>query len=111
MIVTTNLTFESRTEVLGSERLTRATLDRVTHRCKIIETNGESYRLHDAKTRGRRTRPGPAVDGDAQADRQVLTQVLPFSTGARSLFRPAFTTDGSAACSYVGSRCLQAMDR
>ena len=54
MIVTTNLPFESWTEVLGSERLTGATLDRLTHRCHIIETRGESYRLHDAKTRTRR---------------------------------------------------------
>ena len=53
MIVTTNLPFESWTEVLGSERLTGATLDRLTHRCRIIETKGESYRLHDAKKRNR----------------------------------------------------------
>ncbi len=45
LIVTTNLPFESWTEVLGSERLTGATLDRLTHRCRIIETKGESYRL------------------------------------------------------------------
>ena len=32
MIVTTNLPFENWTEVLGSERLTGATLDRLTHR-------------------------------------------------------------------------------
>jgi DNA replication protein DnaC len=51
MIVTTNLPFESWTEVLGSERLTGATLDRLTHRCRIIETKGESYRLRDAKAR------------------------------------------------------------
>jgi hypothetical protein len=56
MIVTTNLPFESWTEVLGSERLTGATLDRLTHRCRIIETKGESYRLHDAKTRRRSPR-------------------------------------------------------
>ena len=55
LIVTTNLPFESWTEVLGSERLTGATLDRLTHRCRIIETKGESYRLHDAKARARRT--------------------------------------------------------
>jgi DNA replication protein DnaC len=54
LIVTTNLPFESWTEVLGSERLTGATLDRLTHRCRIIETKGESYRLHDAKARTNR---------------------------------------------------------
>jgi hypothetical protein len=55
LIVTSNLPFESWTEVLGSERLTGATLDRLTHRCKIIETRGESYRLQDAKARTART--------------------------------------------------------
>jgi len=43
LIVTTNLPFENWTEVLGSERLTGATLDRLTHRCHILETRGESY--------------------------------------------------------------------
>ena len=51
LIVTTNLPFESWTEVFGSERLTGATLDRLTHRCQIIETKGESYRLRDARAR------------------------------------------------------------
>jgi DNA replication protein DnaC len=54
LMVTTNLPFESWTEVLGSERLTGATLDRLTHRCQIIETKGESYRLQDAKARVRK---------------------------------------------------------
>jgi len=57
LIVTSNLPFESWTEVLGSERLTGATLDRLTHRCRIIETKGESYRLLDAKARGRTVKP------------------------------------------------------
>lgn len=56
LIVTSNLPFESWTEVLGSERLTGATLDRLTHRCHILETRGESYRLKDAKRR-RKTKP------------------------------------------------------
>ncbi len=53
MVVTTNLPFENWTEVLGSERLTGAALDRLTHRCHILETKGESYRLQDAKRRRR----------------------------------------------------------
>jgi DNA replication protein DnaC len=55
LIVTTNLPFENWTEVLDNERLTGATLDRLTHRCHIVETGGESYRLKDAR-RGRRPR-------------------------------------------------------
>ena len=53
LIVTTNLPFENWTEVLGSERLTGAALDRLTHRCHILETMGESYRLQDAKRQRR----------------------------------------------------------
>jgi DNA replication protein DnaC len=51
LIVTTNLPFENWTEVLGSERLVGATLDRLTHRCHILEATGESYRLQDARRR------------------------------------------------------------
>jgi DNA replication protein DnaC len=54
LIVTTNLPFEHWTEVLGSERLTGAALDRLTHRCHILEAKGESYRLRDARRRQRR---------------------------------------------------------
>jgi len=60
LMVTTNLPFDHWTEVLGSERLTGATLDRLTHRCQIIETKGESYRLKDAKARIRK--PGAPVE-------------------------------------------------
>ncbi len=55
VIVTTNLPFENWTEVLGNERLTGAALDRLTHRCHIIETKGESYRLREAKRRRTRS--------------------------------------------------------
>jgi hypothetical protein len=68
VIVTTNLPFEEWTEVLGSERLTGATLDRLTHRCTIVETGRESYRLREARKR-RRTpateNPSPAIDDGA----------------------------------------------
>lgn len=43
LVVTTNLPFESWTEVLGSQRLTGALLDRLTHRVHILEANGESF--------------------------------------------------------------------
>jgi DNA replication protein DnaC len=50
-VVTTNLPFEQWPEVLGSERLTGAALDRLTHRCTILESGGESFRLRDARRR------------------------------------------------------------
>ena len=54
VMVTTNLPFEQWTEVMGSERLTVALLDRLTHRVTILEANGESYRLQDSKRRGKK---------------------------------------------------------
>jgi DNA replication protein DnaC len=60
VIVTTNLPFEQWPEVLLSERLTGAALDRLTHRCQILETGAESYRLRDAKRRRRSQAGEPA---------------------------------------------------
>jgi hypothetical protein len=37
------------TEVLGSERLTGALLDRLTHHVNIVEMNGDSYRLKQSR--------------------------------------------------------------
>ena len=48
-LVTTNLPFDEWTEVFGSERLTGALLDRLTHRVHILEMNGESYRLKQSR--------------------------------------------------------------
>lgn len=58
LIVTTNLPFENWTEVLGSQRLTGALLDRLTHRVHILEANGLSFRLTDSKRRTRRRKKG-----------------------------------------------------
>jgi hypothetical protein len=55
LILTTNLPFEQWIEVMGNERLTGALLDRLTHRVHILEVNGASYRLKDAKARLKRS--------------------------------------------------------
>ncbi len=47
--ITSNLPFNEWTEILGSERLTGALLDRLTHHVHILEMNGSSYRLHQSK--------------------------------------------------------------
>ena len=44
VLVTSNLPFVEWTEVFGSERLTGALLDRLTHHVDILEMNGDSYR-------------------------------------------------------------------
>jgi len=55
-IVTSNLPFEDWTSVLGSERLTGALLDRLTHHVHILAMNGDSYRLKQSTGRSRATR-------------------------------------------------------
>jgi DNA replication protein DnaC len=53
-IVTSNLPFDEWPGVFGSERLTGALLDRLTHHVHILEMNGDSYRLKQSKQRQRR---------------------------------------------------------
>jgi len=51
LIITTNLEFERWTEVFGDECLTAALLDWLTHKCHILEMNGESYRFKESMRR------------------------------------------------------------
>ena len=49
IMVPTNLPFDERTEVFGSESLTGALLDRLTHHAHILKMNGDSYRLRQSR--------------------------------------------------------------
>ncbi len=51
VLVTSNLPFDEWTSVFGSERLTGALLDRLTHHVHVLEMNGESYRLKASRRR------------------------------------------------------------
>ena len=50
-LITSNLPFDEWTETFGSERLTGALLDRLTHHVNILEMNADSYRLGQSKAR------------------------------------------------------------
>ena len=67
-IVTSNLPFEDWTQVLGSERLTGALLDRLTHHVSILAMNGDSYRLKQSAHRraagAEQNQATPVVDPD-----------------------------------------------
>ena len=65
-IVTSNLPFEDWTQVLGSERLTGALLDRLTHHVSILTMNGDSYRFKQSASRRRSA--GGAEQNQATAD-------------------------------------------
>ena len=65
VIVTSNLPFDEWTSVFGSERLTGALLDRLTHHVHILEMNGDSYRLRQSRHRRR----SPSSDASQQQPR------------------------------------------
>jgi len=56
VIITSNLPFDEWTEVFGSQRLTGALLDRLTHHVHIVEMNGDSYRLSSSKKKTKKKR-------------------------------------------------------
>ena len=49
LMITSNLPFDEWTQTFGSERLTGALLDRLTHHIHILEMNGESFRLKQSR--------------------------------------------------------------
>ena len=77
-IVTSNLPFEEWTSVLGSERLTGALLDRLTHHVHILSMNGDSYRL--AQSTARRRLSSKAAKDDTATGEQInpdTSEILP----------------------------------
>jgi DNA replication protein DnaC len=66
-LITSNLPFEEWTSVFGSERLTGALLDRLTHHVHILQLNGESYRLKAAQSRQRRAHAAPPESREREA--------------------------------------------
>src|SRR4051812_3687520 len=58
-LVTSNLPFDEWTSIFGSERLTGALLDRLTHHVHILEMNGDSFRLATSKRAQRRQGQAP----------------------------------------------------
>ena len=51
IIITSNLPFDEWTQTFGTERLTGALLDRLTHHVHILEMNGDSYRLKHSRSK------------------------------------------------------------
>ena len=68
-IITSNLPFEEWTSVFGSERLTGALLDRLTHHVHILTMNGDSYRL--AQSAARRRQHSKSEQNAVTADDRV----------------------------------------
>ena len=66
-VVTSKLPFYESTRVFGSEWFTGALLDRLTHRVRILEMNGESYGLNQSKRSSRRASSHSPANSPNQA--------------------------------------------
>ena len=70
-VVTSHLPFEEWTSVMGSERLTDALLDRLTHHVYILTMNGDSYRLVHSTARRKRSNKAKGSDPAEKVDPEM----------------------------------------
>ena len=71
LIVTSNHGFAEWTEVFGYPRLTSALLDRLTHRCHILEFKGKSHRFRQSLQRQAGSSGSLAEDNDKDNNQEV----------------------------------------
>src|ERR1700687_2022012 len=100
-LVTSNLPFDEWTSIFGSERLTGALVDRLTHHVHILEMNGQSYRLatsgsaHGPARRDARLERIPRTPGQVPAPGQPAG-APDHRPGLRQVRRGCVPGDGSS---------------
>ncbi len=62
VVITTNLSFSEWATVFGDAKMTTALLDRLTHRCHILETGNDSFRFRASSGAARKTKEATGID-------------------------------------------------
>ena len=62
VVITTNLSFSEWATVFGDAKMTTALLDRLTHRCHILETGNDSFRFRASSGAVRKTKETSGID-------------------------------------------------
>ena len=61
VVITTNLSFSEWATVFGDAKMTTALLDRLTHRCHILETGNDSFTFKTSSAAAARKRKEPSI--------------------------------------------------
>ena len=70
MVLTTNKGFEEWGAVLGDEVMATAMLDRLLHRCHVVNIQGASYRMREYRAMHRIS--NPTAEDDAQLTFEIV---------------------------------------
>jgi DNA replication protein DnaC len=74
-LVSSNLPFDEWTSIFGSERLAAVLLDQLPHHVRILETNGQSYRLATSKKAQPRSAQGQSQKTKIQNEGEPVTVI------------------------------------